>query len=84
MRLIDSRIFGRIFYDYESALDIIGTEIIGNVTAHNDFMDIVIRDSSIKRNVDFSAGGPIGGPSSISITNTSIEGNLSVVGGSHL
>ena len=66
------------------ALDIIGTEIVGNVTAHNDFVRVVIRDSSIKGNVDFFAGSPIGGPSSISMTNTSIEGNLSSRSECHL
>ncbi len=58
LRLIDSRVFGRVFFDHESALDIIGTEIIGDVTAHNDFVRVVIRDSSIKGNVGFFAGSP--------------------------
>jgi hypothetical protein len=77
MRLIDSRISGDIFFNAESPFEIIRTAVIGNVEATNDFVRAVVSDSSIKGNVDFFPDSPVGGPSSISMSNTSIEGNLS-------
>jgi hypothetical protein len=75
LRLIDSRVFGRIFFDHEgSPLEIIGTEIVGNVSAVNDFVRVIITGSSIKGHVGASSNP--GGPSSVAITNTNVEGNV--------
>jgi hypothetical protein len=68
LRLHDSRVFGRVFYNHEGhLLEIIGTEIVGNVTAGNDFVNVVITDSSIKGSV---------GARGLAITNTNVEGKV--------
>ena len=52
MRLIDSHVSGSVFYDPEhTLLEIVRTEIVGNVTAGNDAVRVVITDSSIKGRV---------------------------------
>jgi hypothetical protein len=73
VRLVDSRISGRIFFNYErSLLEIIRTQLIGNVSASNDQARVVITDSSIKGNVGVrSVGGH-----SLSITNSSVDGSI--------
>jgi hypothetical protein len=70
MRLIDSRISGNIFFDPENGFQIIGTEVIGNVQATNDFMHLTITDSSIKGGVEVAWRA--------TITDTSMEGGFVV------
>ncbi len=53
MRLVDSYISGTVFFEPEaSLLEIVGSEIVGDVTAWNDWVRVVIAGSSIKGNVN--------------------------------
>jgi hypothetical protein len=62
---------GRVFTTKESAtIEIVGSEIVGNVTATNDAARITITDSSIK--------GSVGAKYNLSITNTSVDGGIGV------
>ena len=76
MRLVDSYISGTVFFNPEySLLEIVGSEIVGDVAAWNDGVRVVITGSSIKGNVNPDA--PLTGADSILITDTNMEGNLS-------
>ena len=56
VRLVDSHISGRVFFDPEdSLLEIVGSEIVGNVAACNDGVRVVITGSSIKGDVKAEA-----------------------------
>ena len=75
MRLVDSHVSGTVFFEPEaSLLEIVGTEIVGDVTAWNDFVRVVIAGSSIKGNVDLTKIGS--GGMEIRLTDTNVEGRL--------
>ena len=63
LRMIDSRVFGTVFFNPEfSPLEIVGSEIVGTVTAGNDAVRVTITNSSIKGGVaraDTTSGLPI-------------------------
>jgi hypothetical protein len=72
VRLIDSRISGNIDYGPESTLlDIVRTEVVGNVSAANDSIRVRITGSYIKGVV--GAGGQMSGHD-VDITDTTVEG----------
>ena len=76
MRLVDSHVSGTVFFEPEaSLLEIVGSEIIGDVTAWNDWVRVVIAGSGIKGNVNPDA--VLSGADTILITDTNVEGNLS-------
>ena len=72
VRLIDSRISGNIRYGTErTLLDILRTEVLGNISAGNDEVRVRITDSYIKGVV--GVGGELSGHNLV-ITDTTIEG----------
>jgi hypothetical protein len=55
VRVVDSRVFGHIFYNPESSLlEIVRSQIVGNVGASNDNVRVRITDSHIKGSVGVS------------------------------
>ena len=75
VRLIDSRISGNIRYGTErTLLDIVRTEVIGNVSAGNDAVRVRITGSYIKGRV--GVGGERSGHD-LDITDTTVEGVVS-------
>jgi hypothetical protein len=76
LRLLDSRVFGRVFFDHEGhLLEITRTELVGDVIAVNDFVGVVITGSSIKGNVGAAGRGTVD-----EISNTTVEGNVDAGG----
>jgi hypothetical protein len=82
MRLVDSHLSGNVFFNQEhSLLEIVGTEIVGNVTAKEDRVRVVITDASIKGDVDIHAHlSNTQGSEQIQIINTNVEGYLEAGG----
>ena len=75
MRLIDSRVFGTLsFNGIGSRLEIVRSSIVGNVTATNERVRVIITDSSIQG--DVNANARLTGLDDILITNTNVEGNF--------
>ncbi len=69
VRVVDSHLFGAVRFDRESSLlEIVRSAIVGNVYAQNDYVEVVITDSSIK------GVGLGGGGYSARVTNTSVGG----------
>jgi hypothetical protein len=82
IRLIDSNLFGRVFFDQENSLfEIVRTDIVGDVTAKNDHVRVVFTDSSIKGDVDINAHySNTKGSDEIKITNTNVDGDVEAGG----
>jgi hypothetical protein len=75
MRLIDAHVFGTIaFNGTGSRLEIVRSGIVGNVTAANERVRVVITDSSIQGDVNANARPT--GLDDILITNTNVRGNF--------
>ncbi len=75
LRLVDSQVSGAVSFDRESSLlEIVRSGIVGNVTAHNDWVRVAISDSSITGIVNTYTSG--NGAASVLITDTNVEGNV--------
>jgi hypothetical protein len=75
VRFIDSEVLGAIVFNPEaSLLEISGGNVVGDVTAINDHVSVVITGTSIKGNVNANAA--FSGADFVAITETHVEGNV--------
>jgi hypothetical protein len=81
IRVVDSRIFGNVMFEEEgNRLEIVGSEVVGYVSAINDFPHVVITDSSIKGGVVVGHEHSSPFPARLEMTNTNVEGSVGIAG----
>jgi hypothetical protein len=73
IRIVDSRLVGEVLFEPEnSLLEVLETEIVGNVRPGNDQTDVVFKRSSIKGDLTIHPA-----TNGVTIADTTLEGNLS-------